>query len=245
MDQVLKYAILITLVVFVQNRLTGQSVESYDDLLQKYVDKSGNVNYKGFMSENARFQSYLDDLSSHPPKQNDTREEKLAYWINAYNAFTIKLIIDHYPVESITDLHPFFYIPGINTVWHEEFFQIGGEDFNLDRIEHAILRKEFNEPRIHFAINCASKSCPKLRNEAYEAEKIDDQLDEQTRDFLADASKNRISKDKLELSKIFSWFGGDFKESGGVRKFVDEHTDIRISKDAEVSYLSYDWTLNE
>ena len=220
-------------------------IEIYDDLLLKYVSDNGNVNYKGFLLEKERFQHYLDYLSQHPVSKNASKNEKLAYWINTYNAFTIKLIIDNYPVESITDLHPFFYIPGFNTVWHEEFFQIGGEDFNLDRIEHEILRKQFNEPRIHFAINCASVSCPMLRNEHYKADKLEEQLESQCVLFLRDPQKNHISESELKLSKIFSWFSGDFGGESGVKEFISTHLNIPISEKAKVSYLSYNWSLNE
>jgi len=236
------------LLIIGSNRLIGQSnqpEEIYNELLSKYVSSNGNVNYKGFIRDKERFQIYLDYLSSNKPKVNESKNVKLAYWINTYNAFTIKLIIDNYPLESITDLHPFLYIPGLNTIWHEEFFQIGGEDYDLDRIEHDILRKEFDEPRIHFAINCASKSCPVLRNEIYRAKTIDGQLHDQTCRFLTDSIKNKISKSKLELSKIFDWFQGDFEVNGELILFIDPYLDYEISSDAEITFLPYNWSLNE
>jgi len=231
--------------------LTGQSSnltksdEIYSALLSKYVSSDGNVNYPGFIKEKKRFQTYLDYLSNNKPNSKEPKNVRLAYWINAYNAFTIKLIIDNYPMESITKLHPYYYIPGYNTVWHKEFFQIGEEDFNLDRIEHDILRKEFNEPRIHFTINCASKSCPVLRNEIYSASKINDQLQDQTRRFLSDSTKNKISKNKLELSEIFNWFPDDFNINGELALFIDRYTEISILSGAEITFLPYDWSLNE
>lgn len=242
----MKIALLLTLIQLISvYKLTSQSTNIYDELLNRYVTTDGNVNYRGFITENKKFETILDHLSENPPEQNASREEKLAYWINTYNAFTIKLIVDNYPLESIKELHPFFYIPGFNTVWHEEFFHIGGEDFSLDHIEHEILRKEFDDVRIHFAINCASKSCPRLRNEVYKADQLNSQLDDQTRIFLSDSNKNKISNNELQVSKIFSWFKGDFASSGGVVQFIDDHTEIKVSSDAKISYLPYDWSLNE
>ena len=225
--------------------LTSQSNVAYNDLLKKYVTDDGNVNYRGFITERLKFEAYLAHLSKYPPNSKWTENQRKAYWINAYNAFTIKLIIDHYPLESITDLHPFFYIPGLNTVWHEEFFQIQGVEMSLDRIEHEILRVEFNDARIHFAINCASVSCPKLRNEAYEAVKINAQLDDQAKAFINNPQKNIIKSNEVQLSKIFSWFEGDFESQNGLIPFINRFSEITISKEAKIDYLPYNWSLNE
>jgi len=226
-------------------RLTSQSEYIYNSILSTYVSENGNVNYKGLLKEDARFDHYLDKMSESPPAENDLSDYAKAYWINAYNAFTIRLIIDNYPLESITDLHPFFYIPFFNTVWHDEFFQIGEEYFSLDKIEHDILREKFNDPRIHFAINCASKSCPNLLNEEYTSDKLDEQLNTQVKKFLNDKTKNKIGSNKLELSEIFDWFEDDFDAYGGVIPFIDRYTDINIEENAEISFLPYDWSLNE
>jgi len=218
---------------------------SWTTLLSKYVEDNGLVNYEGFISEKAELENYLEILSSNAPSESWSENEKLAYWINAYNAFTVKLIVDNYPLESIKDLNPTISVPTVNTIWAKEWFQIGGEDFSLDRIEHKILRKEFNEPRIHFAVNCASISCPVLRAEAYEADKIDRQLDEQTRIFMNDPSRNIITKEKVQVSKIFSWFGGDFKKDQTLLEFIDRYTREDLNDNAKVRFTKYDWNLNE
>ena len=219
------------------------SHEKWDILVKQYVNKEGNVDYQGFVDAEEQLQEYLDLLSSHHPNTtNWNREQRLAYWINAYNAFTVKLIVDNYPVESIRDIKKG--LPMINSVWDIKFIEIEGEKYDLNNIEHDVLRKEFDEPRIHFAINCASVSCPVLRNEAYSAHNIDQQLAEQTSLFLSDASKNIISQDKLQLSKIFSWFKGDFTQNGSLTDFIDSNTSLDINNDAEVSFLDYDWSLN-
>lgn len=222
------------------------SHEIWNELTKKHVRENGMVDYKGFLADKAKLQVYLDLLSNNAPdKSKWSREEQLAYWINAYNAFTIKLIIDNYPLESIQDLHPTFKIPGVNTVWHKKFFKIGGEEASLDQIEHDILRKEFDEPRIHFAINCASFSCPPLRNEAFTADKLEKQLVEMATQFINDNNRNQISTNEAEVSKIFSWFTKDFTKKGSLREYLNKYSKVKLKEDADIDYMDYDWSLND
>lgn len=214
----------------------------WTELLQSHVDSNGWVSYKGFVADSANLNQYLAALSKCPPNDLWSQEEKLAYWLNAYNAFTIKLIVDHYPVASIKDIKKG--IPFINSVWDIEFFEIGGEKMDLNKIEHSILRKEFNEPRIHFAIVCASKSCPKLLNEAYEPEKIMTQLTRQTEDFINDSSKNEIEVNEIRISAIFKWFKEDFTENKTIQEFIRPYSNHHFISPAKVKYLNYDWGLN-
>lgn len=221
------------------------SHEVFDKLLNEYVHED-QVDYKGFIANKNQFEKYLNLLSDNPPNKDQwSKDQQLAYWINAYNAFTIKLIIDNYPLTSIQDLHPTIYIPLVRTVWHKKFFSIGGELMNLDHIEHDILRKQFNEPRIHFAINCASFSCPPLRNEAFTAGKIDKQLNEQAVNFINDTKRNEISFDRGEISKIFSWFTKDFTKEGSLIQFINKYSKVKLNKEAKIEYLDYDWSLND
>ena len=217
----------------------------WTDLLQKHVDSKGFVDYKGMISDKDMLNAYTSELSVNPPQESWSDDEKLAYWINAYNAFTVKLIVENYPVESIKDLNPGLAIPTVNTVWTKKWFKIGGEDFSLDRIEHKIIRKEFDEPRIHFAVNCASFSCPPLRNEAFIAEKLDAQLDEQAKEFINDEVRNKISKNQVEISQIFSWFKGDFTNGQTLIEFLNKYSKVKISGDADVDNMDYDWSLND
>lgn len=211
-----------------------------------HVRDDGNVNYQGFVQDKAKLQRYLDTLSQNPPDTSTWSEaEQLAYWINAYNAFTVKLIVDNYPLESITELHPTLHVPGVNTVWHKKFFRIGNQKSSLDEIEHQILRKQFNEPRIHFAINCASKSCPPLRPEAYEAGKLEEQLQEQARSFINNPKYNHIETNRAEVSKIFSWFTGDFTRQGSLQEYLNKYSTVQLKADAAIAYKDYDWSLNE
>ena len=215
----------------------------FDELLKKYVALNGNVNYNGFIEDSVLLNQYLQLLSNHPAQKSWSQNEQLAYWINAYNAFTIKLILENYPLQSIKDIAG--NITMVNSPWDIKFFKIGGVSFDLNTIEHEILRKDFNEPRIHFAINCASVSCPKLRNEAYIAAKLDEQLHDQTVAFLNSDGKNEITATQLKLSKIFSWFESDFNKNQTIVEFLQPYTKVKIKANAKISYLAYDWNLNE
>lgn len=217
----------------------------WSDLLAKHVDNEGYVNYKGFIKDKDRFDKYLDLLSDTPPSAKWTKQQRIAYWINAYNAFTVKLIVMHYPVESIKDIGSAIQIPFVNTPWQFKFFSIGGEEMKLDEIEHKILRKQFDDPRVHFALVCASYSCPRLRNEAYTADNLDDQLNDQARNFLSNKKKNDITKNKLVLSKYFTWYKGDFTEKMSLIDYLNQYAPVTIDKDADISYKDYNWSLNE
>jgi len=219
--------------------------EGWTALLEEYVDDEGMVDYQGFINDKTKLDAYTQLLSDNPPAQNWTKEEQLAYWINAYNAFTIKLIVDNYPVESIKDLNPTVAIPFVNTIWRKKWFQLGGEDFSLDMIEHSILRRDFNEPRIHFAVNCASISCPVLRAEAYEPDRIDAQLEEQTKLFLNDASRNDLNERKPRVSKIFSWFTEDFTKGQTLVEFINRYAEAQLDEKVRLRYMDYDWSLND
>ena len=162
----------------------------------------------------------------------------MAYWINAYNAFTIDLVVSEYPVKSIRNI-------GKGSPWDIRFIKIQDKEYSLNDIEHKILRVEFDEPRIHFAINCAAISCPKLLNEAYVAEKLDLQLEAMAKEFINDAENNRISSKKAELSNIFNWFKEDFTKNGSLIEYVNQYANTKASPKARIVYLKYNWNLNE
>jgi Protein of unknown function, DUF547 len=216
----------------------------WDNLLKKYVDNQGNVNYKGLQKDSTLLNGYLETLQANHPEENKwSKEAQMAYWINAYNAFTVKLILDHYPVKSIKDIKRG--IPFINTVWDIKFIKIGTNTYDLNNIEHTKLRSKFKDPRIHFAVNCASYSCPALRNEAYTAEKLELQLTDATKRFLADGRKNQISPQKVKISKLFFWYKGDFTRNGSTVDFINAYSPVRVKKDASIEYQDYLWNLNE
>lgn len=219
--------------------------EPWDALLQKYV-KNGQVNYKGFAADVKQLDAYLAvlgkaDLSAF------SENEKLAFWINAYNAYTVKLILNHYPTRSIRK---------ISRPWKRKEWNAAGEILSLDHMEHKILRKEFKEPRIHFAIVCASIGCPDLQAFAFTGEKVKNQLALTARQFFASRKHfyfNMVgTKAVIYISKIFSWFGEDFGDSKAekaafIRKYLAESKAQRLGKaeSFKFKYLSYDWDLNE
>jgi hypothetical protein len=218
----------------------------FDQLAKKYVDDKGLVNYKGFRKDEKELKKYLDLLANNPPTDKWSENEQMAYWINSYNANTIQLILQHYPVQSIKDIGSKIKIPFVNTPWDIKFIKVGNETYDLNRIEHATLRKNFSDRRIHFALVCAARSCPKLRNEAYTAAKLNAQLDDQGRDFLNNPAKNSVTSPKANLSKYFDWYKGDWKDDNkSVEYWVNKYSKTKINKDTEISFLDYNWSLNE
>ncbi len=217
----------------------------WNALLKKHVNDKGMVDYKAMIADSVALNKYLDMLSVNVPDEDVwTDAAKLAYWINAYNAFTVKLIIKNYPVKSIKDIAGG--IPFVNTPWDVKFIEIGDETYDLNNIEHGIIRKEFNEERIHFALVCAAISCPRLRNEAYTAEKLNDQLNDQARTFFNDSSKNKISQDNASVSPLLKWYGGDFKDKApGLREYVNQYSKVQINEGVDIEFTDYDWSLNE
>jgi hypothetical protein len=221
------------------------SHELWDQLLKKHVDNEGFVDYKGFIADSAQLNAYTRLLSTaHPNTKHWSRNEQMAYWINAYNAFTVQLVAKHYPVASIKDIKRG--IPFVNTVWDLKFIKIEGYTYDLNNIEHNILRPVFKDARIHCAVNCASYSCPPLRAEAYTADRLDTQLDDGVRRFLRDPLRNRITAGKAEISEIFKWFKGDFADySGSLRNFLKKYGPAEFTDQTDISHIDYDWSLND
>ncbi|UZE97699.1 DUF547 domain-containing protein [Alkalimarinus alittae] len=236
----------------------------WDTLLKKHVVviKNGSVtqvDYAGFQKDHVLLQRYLDSLAGITQQDFDakTANSQLAILINLYNAATIELILTEYPnLASIKELGSFFRSP-----WKKTFISAFNKNLSLDEVEHDLIRGSgrYNDPRIHFAVNCASIGCPALRAEAYTAEKLQAQLDEQTRLFLADNTRNRLSGDELQVSSIFKWYQEDFEKGwNGIDAleafFVRYSNAIHLAKsdveklkrgDISIAYLEYDWRLNK
>ncbi|MFZ1423831.1 MAG: DUF547 domain-containing protein [Saprospiraceae bacterium] len=241
MCKVLKFSIF--LISFVQLLFAQSSLhKNFDVLLKKNVRANGDVDYKGFIEDSTRLNEYLGMLSSNAPKTHWNENEIKAYWMNAYNAFTIQLVIRNYPIKSIKEIGG--KIPFINSTWDIKFISIGNEILDLNNIEHGKLRKRYEDPRIHMALVCASVSCPALRNEAYDPKKLDTQLDDQSKRFLADPIRNNVNSKIAELSMIFKWYKSDFNVVGGVREFVKKYGPSEISEKTKISYMDYNWALN-
>ncbi len=238
--------VLFSFFLFQSNAQKGVSHASFDALLQKHVDNDGLVDYKGLKSDRAKLKEYLRSLESNPPKDSWTEDQKLAFWINAYNAYTIDLVLEHYPVKSIKDIGSVIQVPFVNTPWDIKFINIDGEKYDLNNIEHGIIRKEFDEPRIHFALVCAAISCPKLQNNAYLPNTLDEQLTKAAKDFLSNVEKNEFKSTKsAKLSKLFNWYGGDFNNDGSLIDYVNQYAPVTLNDNAKITWADYDWTLNE
>jgi len=215
----------------------------YGELLKRYV-KNGAVDYKGFKTDELRLDRYLS-LLENTKTVGLSRNEQFAFYINAYNAWTIKLILTGYPdVKSIKDLGSLFKSP-----WKKQIARINGKVITLDDIEHGILRKRFKDPRIHFAVNCASGSCPPLRPEPYMGKILDRQLDEMVTSFINNPVYNRLDGSNLYVSSIFKWYAEDFNNDI-VRYFLKyARGDLKgrmeaVGERLKVKYLDYDWSLN-
>jgi hypothetical protein len=153
--------------------------------------------------------------------------------------------MDYYPIESIKDVGSAIQVPLINSPWDIPIINIGSQELTLNDVEHRIIRKDFNEPRIHFAIVCASISCPILRPEAYNSSLLEKQLNEQAFAFINDPSKNMITSNEIKISRIFLWFGGDFKEEGTIIDYLNQFSKTKINVNADQTYLDYNWGINE
>jgi hypothetical protein len=212
-------------------------------LLKKYVH-GGKVDYAGFKTEEAKLDRYLKILESVNP-ESLSRNEQFAFYANAYNAWTIKLILSGYPgVTSIKDLGSLLQSP-----WKKEIVHINGGVVTLDNVEHDILRPRYKDPRVHFAINCAAKSCPPLRQEPFSGEVLDQQLEDATRSFINDPKSYRLEGNELHVSRIFKWFSEDFNNDilGFFLKYATGELKERLESKSDqitVRYLNYDWSLN-
>lgn len=211
--------------------------ERWDNMLRSNVSSSGKVNYTSFKKDAATLDSVIKEFQDNYPGSGWSSTQKMTYWINAYNLFTIKLIVDNYPVSSITKITA--------KPWEKKFIQLGGKTYDLNTIENGIIRKQFNEPRVHFALNCASESCPILLNRAYTPTKLYGQLTTQTKKFLNDGSKNDFSDpNSIKISSIFDWYGEDFKKSGTVVDFINKYRTEQLSN-PKIGYMTYSWDLND
>jgi hypothetical protein len=203
----------------------------YAQVLKNYVDDDGMVNYAALSKDREPLDQYIQSLEN-PETQGWSEQDWIAFWINAYNARTLQVIIDHYPTEGIRK---------IRGAWTKLKVPILGKERTLDEIEHKILRKQYAEPRIHMALVCAAKSCPTLRPEPYVASRLDEQLADQSRDFLSHPDRFRIEGEIARISPIFKWFKKDFNSVSG---FIRQYSGQDISG-LKIKYQPYDWSLNE
>ncbi len=225
---------------FASYTINGQELDysRWDTLLKRHVSTKGVVDYKGFYSDQEELIAFTDYLSEYSSKSNWSETQKKAYLINSYNANTVRLIIANYPVNSIKDI-----AGGLSSVFKYKFIEFDGEKISLDDIEKNMLLP-MGDARVHFAINCASKSCPKLANYAFQPERLDRQLDKVTKEFI-NSSHVQVVKGKVKLSRIFKWYKSDFeKVSGSVINFINTYLNHTIDVGSKIDYLDYSWELN-
>jgi hypothetical protein len=265
-------AILLTLSIHSQENNEKFNHQIYDSLLKKQVDKQGLVNYRLIKKTRSLLDSYLNSIKNVDPQafENWSKNEKMAFWINAYNAITIDGIVRNYPIEyggiMVRVRFPKNSIRQINDFWDTVFIKVMGKDLTLNDIEHEILREKFRDPRIHAVLVCAALGCPNLENSAFTAIHLDEQLDRANIKFINNPDKVRIDeqKNKLYLSSILNWYKEDFIPSSegneifksynqnirGVVEFVvkylpGEKADYVKKNKPKIEFLDYDWTLNE
>lgn len=230
----------IIFIAFIGTFLSASSqTKTFDRLLKKHVDAQGNVDYKGFQKDITVLDNYLGFLDKANTSTFASDNAEKAFWINVYNAYTIKIILSNYPLKSITDIKE-----DGKTAWKIPFVKAGGKTYTLDFVEHEILRKKFKDPRIHVGVNCASGSCPKLANFAFTADNIDSELEKLMTDFVNDSGRNKLKKNSVQISEIFNWFKGDFTANGSVIDYLNKYSKVKINKKAKIKYLPYDWSLN-
>ncbi|MHC5055024.1 MAG: DUF547 domain-containing protein [Planctomycetota bacterium] len=243
----------------------------YDVSLRDHVDADGMLDYGALKKERARLDSFASALAALDPEAFGEwpENDRVALWLNAYNAFTLTAVIDHYPLTALkgrSPRHPKNSIRRIPGVWSKLKFRVIGRDMTLDGIEHLTLRKKFDEPRIHFALVCAAKSCPRLRRRAYVGERLDAQLDDQARHFLSRRGNFRIDRERgrVYLSSIFRWYGRDFVKKHGTQErfrrlggperavlnfslpyLAEDDRRYLLRERYSISYVAYDWSLNE
>ncbi len=255
MNKIFPQVLMVILIITLSGiKVQAQNNQIYTNILKRYV-KNGLVDYID-LKKDKQFKIYIHHLSGTIPGRLK-KEEREAFWINAYNAFTLKIVVDNYPVKSIRDLNKNGLILSYvfnTTVWDKKFIDINNKKYSLNDIENKILRKRFDDPRIHFAIVCASIGCPPLRNNAYEADSLNTQLNDQALKFINDHTKNyfNLKKRKAYLSKIFDWYSDDFGGSDkNLLKYIAKYLPRNIAEDIElnssqwtISYLPYNWNLN-
>lgn len=267
----LLFSILANFAIFVNAQSEIDPIERLYSSILNFVDEKGMVDYSSLKRNRKLLDSFETSMDRLEPStyRSWQEEQKIAFWMNAYNAFTLKAIIDHYPIEASffsSILYPKNSIRQIAGVWNSLPFRIMGRSYTLDEIEHEILRKQFDEPRLHMALVCAAKGCPALRNEPYTAAGLSQQLDDQARIFLENSKNFRIEKAEstVYLSKIFDWYGldflGKFGDSAGfkgkshvqkavlafISQYLPEEDSSYLREEIyTIRFLEYDWTLNE
>ncbi|MBK9254293.1 MAG: DUF547 domain-containing protein [Saprospiraceae bacterium] len=222
--------------IFLVSQLSAQpDYTNWNSFLNKHVTADGSVHYAGVKAEQKVLYQIVAEFEKSDPNPKWSKNEQLAFWINAYNLFTVKLITDNYPLKSIQDLDK-------GKPWDVKRITIGGKKYSLNNIENDIIRPKFKDARIHFAVNCAAVSCPPLLNAAYLPKTLDAQLEGQTKKFFDNKKYQKIEPLKAEISKIMDWYAVDF---GNIHNFINKYSTVKVNPKAKISFKEYDWALND
>jgi hypothetical protein len=234
----MKKILILFVATFIVPQLNAQT-SIFNDLLQNHVTENGIVDYKSFKNNQAKLENYISYLEKTSPNNSWSTKKQKAFWINAYNAYTIQLILKNYPIKSIMNIQK-----DGKTAWKIPFAKVGGKTYTLDYIEHEILRKKLFDPKIHVGVNCASISCPKLGNIAFTEENVEAELTKLMKAFVNDSNRNKLGKNKVKISSLFDWFQEDFTKKGSVIDYLNKYSEVEIKSNAKISYLKYNWSLN-
>lgn len=208
-------------------------------LLKTHVSPTGEVDYAAIKANPQQLNNYINYVKDVNISSWSANKKK-AFWMNVYNAFTIKLIVDNYPLKSIMDIKE-----NNQNAWKIPFVQAAGRTLDLNDVEHEVLRKDFDDPRIHVGINCASYSCPPIPNYAFTESNVDAQLEILMGQFINDPKRNKLDSTNPQLSKIFEWFKGDFTKGSTLTEYINRFAKTKISDSANLGFLEYNWTLNK
>ncbi len=217
------------------------SHQLWDRLLGQHVHPDGKVDYAAWQADSTALNAYLAQLRAHPPAPSWSEAEQLAYWLNAYNAFTVQLVLRHYPLSSIKNVPT----GKAASPWDIPFVQISDQYYTLNEIENEVIRPQFQEPRIHFALVCAARSCPILWPEAYAAPRLEAQLDRAARQFVNDPVRNGLTRQPPQFSALFEWYAPDFTRTTTLIGYLDQYATQPLPPHTQLRYLAYDWRLND
>jgi Protein of unknown function, DUF547 len=230
----MKYSIVLLSLLFTLKSIAQPTYADWNTFLKKYVSTTGEVNYKSIKANRSELDKITKEFSNTKVLDSWPKDEQLAFWINAYNAFTVSLLVDNYPLKSIQDLDG-------GKTWDVKRITIDGKKYSLNNIENDIIRPKYKDARIHFAVNCGATSCPPLLNAAFIGKTLNSQLEAVTKTFINNNRFQTLSPSSAKISKIFEWYAKDF---GDLVTFINKYSTVQVKKDAKVIYNNYDWSLN-
>ncbi len=230
----MKYSIVLLSLLFTLKSIAQPTYADWNTFLKKYVSTTGEVNYKSIKANRSELDKITKEFSNTKVLDAWSKDEQLAFWINAYNAFTVSLLVDNYPLKSIQNLDG-------GKTWDVKRITIDGKKYSLNYIENDIIRPKYKDARIHFAVNCGAASCPPLLNAAFMGKTLNTQLEAVTKTFINNKRFQTLSPSSAKISKIFEWYAKDF---GDLVTFINKYSAVQVKKDAKVIYNDYDWSLN-